>query len=59
MDQRNEPNHEEEQVKISNVAKFQSCNPNTRGMTDIWNPENKRQMYGSKAWLPYIWLLFL
>ena len=34
--ERNEPHHEKEHVKISNTAKFQSCRPNTRGMADIW-----------------------
>ena len=36
INQRNEPNHEKEHVKISNAAKFQSCWPNTREMVDIW-----------------------
>ena len=35
INQRNEPHHEKEPVKISNAAKFQSCWPNTRGMVDI------------------------
>ena len=35
INQRNEPHHEKEHVKISNAAKFQSCRPNTREMVDI------------------------
>ena len=33
INQRNEPHHEKEHVKISNTAKFQSCWPNTY----MWN----------------------
>ena len=36
INQKNEPHHEKEHVKISNAAKFQSCRPNTREMVDIW-----------------------
>ena len=35
INQRNEPHHEKERVKISNTAKFQSCRPNTRGMASL------------------------
>ena len=35
MNQINEPHHEKEHVKISNIAKFQSCRPNTRELVDI------------------------
>ena len=35
INQRNEPHHEKEHVKISNAAKFQSCRPNTREMVGI------------------------
>ena len=35
INQRSEPHHKKEHVKISNTAKFQSCRPNTRGMVDI------------------------
>ena len=35
INQRNEPHHEKERVKISDTAKFQSCWPNTREMADI------------------------
>ena len=41
MNQRNEPHHEKEHVKISNTAKFQSCRPNTCGMADIEKHENQ------------------
>ena len=35
INQRHEPPHEKEHVKISDTAKFQSCRPNTREMEDI------------------------
>ena len=34
INQRNEPHHEKEHVKISTTAKFQSFWPNTQGMRD-------------------------
>ena len=34
INQRSEPHHEKEHVKISNAAKFQSCRPNTCRMVD-------------------------
>ena len=36
INQRNEPHHEKEHVKISTTATFQSCRPNTREMVDIY-----------------------
>ena len=39
INQRNEPHQ------------FQSCWPNTREMVTFEKPENKRQMYGSQAWV--------
>ena len=36
VNQRNEPHHEKEPVKISDTTKFQSYGPNTREMADIW-----------------------
>ena len=35
INQRNDPHHEKEHVKISNAAKFHHCRPNTREMVDI------------------------
>ena len=35
INQRNEPHHKREHVKISNAAKFQSCWPKSHRMTDI------------------------
>ena len=49
INQRNEPYHEKEHVKISKTAKFQSCRPDTRRM--VKKNENKRQMYDSQAWV--------
>ena len=57
--QRNEPHHEKERVKISNTAKFQSCRPNTREMVDIWiNPKIRDKwmavrlgwLFGQQLW---------
>ena len=61
--QTNELIREKEHVDISDTAKFQSSGPNAGEMVDInlKKPENKRQLYGSQAWVdppPYICLLF-
>ena len=46
----------------SDPATFQSCRPKTREMTQTFGKlENKRQTYGSQAWVdwpPYICLIF-
>ena len=42
FNQRNEPHHEQEHVKISNTAKFQSCRQDTREMVDIKKKKKRR-----------------
>ena len=52
LNQRNEPHHEKEHVKISNVAKFQSCRPNTYEMLDIWKPRKYETNICSRSVYP-------